>query len=455
MYATGQGVPQDYVQAHMWFSLSLALGNPLGNGKSGQGGGVHDPGADCRRPRSWCGRGGRSGERAVDRDRPAEKRIALSRVRSDFWYTPGMQFGIFGSAQASTQDLGPETGQGFRDYLDYAVEAEALGYRSSFLVEHHFTGWNQVSATLMLQTALAMRTTTLRLGTAVIVLPWHNPVLLAEQAATLDLISGGRLDFGIGKGYRHNEFAGFRIPPEEAEPRFEESVEVMTKAFVSRERFSHRGKFWQFDDIVVEPPPSQKPHPPFWVAAGSEASIRSAAQRGFNLILDQYASPEVLGQRIALYRAEREPAACANRRGSRSPARPMSPTTGPTPRRRCKSRRHGTKRTVAVSRAPDGKTGSHVLSYAATPQGTEANALYGTPDEICETLASAASAGVEYVILTMLGGKEQLRRFAREVMPAFADRRRASLPQARAKLAPLECELRRLASCQRHIPLRR
>ena len=123
-----------------------------------------------------------------------------------------MQFGIFGSAQASTPDLGPETGQGFRDYLDYAVEAEALGYRSSFLVEHHFTGWNQVSATLMLQTALAMRTTTLRLGTGVIVLPWHNPVLLAEQAATLDLISNGRFDFGIGKGYRHNEFAGFCIP---------------------------------------------------------------------------------------------------------------------------------------------------------------------------------------------------------------------------------------------------
>ena len=64
-----------------------------------------------------------------------------------------------------------------------------------------------------------------------IVLPWHNPVLLAEQAATLDLISGGRLDFGIGKGYRHNEFAGFRIPMEEAEPRFEESVDVMTQSF--------------------------------------------------------------------------------------------------------------------------------------------------------------------------------------------------------------------------------
>ncbi|MFL5210055.1 MAG: hypothetical protein ACJ8CC_13000, partial [Microvirga sp.] len=79
------------------------------------------------------------------------------------------------------------------------------------------------------------------------------------------------------------------------------------------------------------------------------------------------------------------------------------------------------KRTVEVSRAPDGKTGSHVLAYAATPEGTEANALYGTPDEIGETLAKLQAAGVEYIILTLLGGKDQLRRFAREVMPAFAD----------------------------------
>jgi alkanesulfonate monooxygenase SsuD/methylene tetrahydromethanopterin reductase-like flavin-dependent oxidoreductase (luciferase family) len=330
-----------------------------------------------------------------------------------------MQFGIFGSAQASTQDLGPETGQGFRDYLDYAVEAEALGYVSSFLVEHHFTGWNQVSATLMLQTALAMRTATLRLGTAVIVLPWHNPVLLAEQAATLDLISGGRFDFGVGKGYRHNEFAGFRIPPEEAEPRFEESIDVMKKAFTSRSRFSHRGKFWQFDDIVVEPPPFQQPHPPFWVAAGSEASIRRAARRGFNLILDQYASPELLGQRVALYRAER----LAN--GLREPARIAVARQAYVANDRADAeaalqrQAAWTKRTVAVSQAPGATPGSHVLAYAAAPGGTEANALYGTPDEICRTLETLRAAGVEYVILTLLGGAEQLRRFARDVMPAF------------------------------------
>jgi alkanesulfonate monooxygenase SsuD/methylene tetrahydromethanopterin reductase-like flavin-dependent oxidoreductase (luciferase family) len=226
-----------------------------------------------------------------------------------------MEFGLFCSAQADSNAFGPETGQGFasqgftgqgfRDYLDFNVEAEALGFRSSFLVEHHFTGRNQVSSTLMLLTALAMRTSRLRLGSAVMVLPWHNPVLLAEQAATLDLISGGRFDFGIGKGYRHSEFNGFQIAPEEAQARFDEGVEVMVRAFTTRKRFSHHGRFWHFEDIVVEPPPAQQPRPPFWVAAGSEPSIRRAAAQGFNLILDQYASAKTLGERIGLYRTER------------------------------------------------------------------------------------------------------------------------------------------------------
>src|SRR5271156_6987346 len=100
-----------------------------------------------------------------------------------------MKFGLFSSAQANSNDLPPETGQGFRDYLELNIEAEALGFQSSFLVEHHFTGWNQVSATLMLLMALAMRTTTLRLGSAVIVVPWHHPVLLAPQAGAPRLFS--------------------------------------------------------------------------------------------------------------------------------------------------------------------------------------------------------------------------------------------------------------------------
>jgi alkanesulfonate monooxygenase SsuD/methylene tetrahydromethanopterin reductase-like flavin-dependent oxidoreductase (luciferase family) len=332
-----------------------------------------------------------------------------------------MKFGLFGSAQANSKDLGPETGQGFRDWLDDNVEAEALGYASTFLVEHHFTGWHQVSATLMLLTALAMRTTTLRLGTAVIVLPWHNPVLLAEEAATLDLISGGRFDFGIGKGYRHSEFHGFQIAPEEAEARFDETVALMTRAWTTRERFSHQGRFWKFADIVVEPPPMQKPHPPLWVAAGSEASIRRAAARGFNLILDQYASAQALGERIRIYKAERAARGLALSPAQVAVARQLYVAKDEADKRAALVRQAGyTQRTVDVSRAPDARRGSHVLAYADKAGGTEENALYGTPDEIAAGLAALRDAGVEYVLLTVQGGREQLRRFARDIMPAFA-----------------------------------
>jgi alkanesulfonate monooxygenase SsuD/methylene tetrahydromethanopterin reductase-like flavin-dependent oxidoreductase (luciferase family) len=332
-----------------------------------------------------------------------------------------MKFGLFGSAQANSGALGPETGQGFRDWLDDNVEAEALGYTSTFLVEHHFTGWNQVSATLMLLTALAMRTSTLRLGTAVIVLPWHNPVLLAEQAATLDLISGGRFDFGVGKGYRHSEFHGFQIAPEEAEPRFDEAIALMTRAWTTRERFSHDGRFWHFADIVVEPPPAQRPHPALWVAAGSEPSIRRAAARGFNLILDQYASPQALGERIRIYRAERAARGLASSPAQIAVARQLYIARDEADKRAALARQAAyTQRTVDVSRAPDVRRGSHVLAYADKAGGTEENALYGTPDEIAAGLAALRDAGVDYVLLTVLGGREQVRRFARDIMPAFA-----------------------------------
>jgi alkanesulfonate monooxygenase SsuD/methylene tetrahydromethanopterin reductase-like flavin-dependent oxidoreductase (luciferase family) len=353
-----------------------------------------------------------------------------------------MEFGLFCSAQANSGAFGPETGQGllgqgFRDYLDFNVEAEALGFHSSFLVEHHFTGWNQVSSTLMLLTALAMRTTRLRLGSAVMVLPWHNPVLLAEQAATLDLISGGRFDFGIGKGYRHSEFNGFQIAPEEAQARFDEAVEVMMRAFTTRQRFSHHGRFWHFENIVVEPPPAQEPHPPFWIAAGSEASIRRAAASGFNLILDQYASAKTLRERIGIYRAERDERGLRFDPAKVVVARQLYIAKDEADKQAALARQAAyTQRTVDVSRTPESQggakgvsqKGSHVLAYADGKGGTEENALYGTPDEIVAMLDDLRRAGVTYVLLTVAGGARQLRRFAGEIMPAF----RTAAPAAAA-----------------------
>jgi alkanesulfonate monooxygenase SsuD/methylene tetrahydromethanopterin reductase-like flavin-dependent oxidoreductase (luciferase family) len=331
-----------------------------------------------------------------------------------------MQFGLFGAAQAGGATPGAPMGQGFHDFIDVNVEAEALGYHSTFLVEHHFSGWNQVSATLTLLTWLAARTTSLRLGTAVLVLPWHNPVLLAEQAATLDLLSKGRLDFGIGKGYRYNEFNGFAVPREEADARFEEALAIITKAWTSSQRFSHHGKFWTFNDVVVEPPTWQKPHPPFWMAAGSPASIRHVAERGYNLILDQFAAFDVVAERIALFKAE-----CAKHGRGRSGialARDMHVADNREEKDAALARNRAFHdRILAVARWPDHAGGSHILAYHHSPEEAEAVSLIGTPDEIMRKLEILRRAGVDYVIMSCGGSRESLRRFAREIMPAFAD----------------------------------
>jgi alkanesulfonate monooxygenase SsuD/methylene tetrahydromethanopterin reductase-like flavin-dependent oxidoreductase (luciferase family) len=233
-----------------------------------------------------------------------------------------MKFGLFGGARTDPGEQASDS-RIYTDYIDYICEAERLGFHSVFLVEHHFTGFGQVSATINFLTYLAAKTSTLRLGTAVLVLPWHNPALLAEQAATLDLLSNGRFDFGIGKGYRWGEFHGFCIPMEEAEERYHETVAFLRKAWTSEGRFSHHGKYWHYDDVVIEPAPVQKPHPPFWVGAASPPSIRFAAAQGYNLLLGQGGGPETVAEGVSIYRRAIE-GGCSTRRRSVSPARCIS-----------------------------------------------------------------------------------------------------------------------------------
>jgi alkanesulfonate monooxygenase SsuD/methylene tetrahydromethanopterin reductase-like flavin-dependent oxidoreductase (luciferase family) len=344
-----------------------------------------------------------------------------------------MRFGLFGGAQANAASgsnggppndaaAGGSEGQGFHDYIEFNVEADALGYYSAFCVEHHFTGWTQVSATLNLLTWLAARTKHLRVGTAVMVLPWHNPVLLAEQAATLDLLSGGRLDLGVGKGYRYTEFTGFCVPEAEAEARFDEALDVLVKAWTSNQRFSHRGRYWQFENIIVEPPSAQKPHPPLWMAAGSAASIRKVAERGCNLLLDQYALPEVIAERIALYKSEVQAHGRVFDPMSVALARDVYIARDATDKQAALERNaRQRQRIIDVARAPGKSGGSHVLAYADSAKGNQAAALYGNPDEIARKLEALRKAGVHYVLGSMSGGsRDTLRRFAREIAPQFA-----------------------------------
>jgi len=335
-----------------------------------------------------------------------------------------MRFGLFGSATARHGGPDVDSGQGYKQFVEYNIEAEALGYHGTFLVEHHFTGFGQVSASLALLTWVAAKTKTLRLGTAVLVLPWHNPVLLAEQAATIDLLSGGRLDFGVGKGYRHNEFLGFCIPMAEADARFNEALDVIVRSWTAKERFSHHGQYWNFEDIIVEPPTAQKPHPPMWMAAGTPDSIRQVAARGYNLLLDQFASFETVAERMAIFKTEVEKRGRAFDAMDVGVARAFYVAKDASDKEAALERRlEAQRRLAAISNAPDGtKSKSSIMTFSDTREASEESALYGTPDEIAAKLEKLGRLGVEYVLLNGGGpAHDSLRRFARELMPAFAD----------------------------------
>jgi alkanesulfonate monooxygenase SsuD/methylene tetrahydromethanopterin reductase-like flavin-dependent oxidoreductase (luciferase family) len=332
-----------------------------------------------------------------------------------------MKFGLFGSAQAQRGGGDVDSAQGFKDFVEYNVEAEALGYHSTFVVEHHFTGFGQVSASLNLLTWVAARTSTLRLGTAVVVLPWHNPVLLAEQAATIDLMSGGRLEFGVGKGYRHSEFASFCIPMAEADARFEEGLTLVLKSWTSEDRFSHHGKYWHFENIVVEPPTAQKPHPPIWMAAGNPNSIRRVAERGFALMLDQFAAPQTIIERFNLFRSEVEKRGRVFDPMTVAVARAYYVAKDAADKASAVDRRlAATRRMTSLAQSPSGDNKSSMMSFADTREASEQSALFGMPDEIAGKLETLRGAGIVNILLNGPGSRDQLRRFARDVMPAFA-----------------------------------
>ncbi|MDG2269893.1 MAG: LLM class flavin-dependent oxidoreductase, partial [Alphaproteobacteria bacterium] len=215
-----------------------------------------------------------------------------------------MKFGLFGGAQAVPGEVVTEAALGYHEYGEYIQAAEKFGYSSAWLVEHHFTGFSQLSATLSYIAYLSGITSKIRLGSAVVVVPWHNPILLAEQVATIDQLSKGRYDFGVGRGYRANEFQGFGLDMADAQDIFEESIALLKRSFTETERWSYKSDRWTFNDIIVEPPVVQTPHPPMWVGAGSEASIRGVARNDFNLLLDQMSPFEAIGEKIRIYQDE-------------------------------------------------------------------------------------------------------------------------------------------------------
>ena len=198
-----------------------------------------------------------------------------------------MQFGTFLLLQSpSAQPSETLYARG----TEIAQAADELGFDSIWCAEHHFSTYGYLSRPLMYAVHLANQTKRIRVGTMVIVLPLHHPLVVAEEIATADLLSGGRLDIGLGRGYQNYEFARLEQDLGQSRERWDESVDVLLKAFEGKP-FSHEGKFFNFPETSVFPQPLQDPHPPIWVVAQSEESVAATVKRGFNLVSGGFGVP--------------------------------------------------------------------------------------------------------------------------------------------------------------------
>lgn len=171
--------------------------------------------------------------------------------------------------------------QAYREAVEQVRFAEDLGFDCMWFTEHHFGTHGINSAVLAFAAYVAGITKRIRVGTAVVVTPLYHPVRLAEEIAAVDVLSGGRLELGLGSGYRLDEFRGVNIAPEEGRPRFFEILDILLKAWQG-EPFSYDGKFYKVPPgITVRPVPLQHPHPPIWMPGVSPKTLEWVAQAGY------------------------------------------------------------------------------------------------------------------------------------------------------------------------------
>jgi alkanesulfonate monooxygenase SsuD/methylene tetrahydromethanopterin reductase-like flavin-dependent oxidoreductase (luciferase family) len=177
---------------------------------------------------------------------------------------------------------------------------DRTGYDAVWLAEHHFSTYSVCPSVHLMGMHVASRTRNLRIGTAVSLAPFYHPLRLAEEVALLDVLSGGRVNWGAGRGFDPREFAAFGVPVEESRARFQEAVEIVLAAWRS-ERLRFEGRYWRFEEVEVLPKPLQRPHPPVWMAATSPDAIRWAAERGYSILMDPHSTGAEMGRKRALY----------------------------------------------------------------------------------------------------------------------------------------------------------
>jgi alkanesulfonate monooxygenase SsuD/methylene tetrahydromethanopterin reductase-like flavin-dependent oxidoreductase (luciferase family) len=353
-----------------------------------------------------------------------------------------MEFGYFTLSDNHYESNPRGANEFVADITAEALYADELGMHSAWIGEHHFNSLGVLSCPDLVLAHIAARTRHIRLAPAVTVLPLHHPIRIAEQWATLDLLSGGRVDFAAGRGYDAREYLPFKVSFADNQGIFEEGMELVRRLWSTDERITHRGEHYQFEDVRITPKPVQRPLPAY-VASFSKPSIELAARLGCGLVVAPFAAAMSYGglrQVADLYHET-----CA--RFGTQPQRLICSyfthfADGPAEEAAQRARQIRYYRECVIPAFPgDPKTAPPSYRYfvdmvdrlqKVRPEDlTENSVLLGTSVRMIETLKKVEAAGFSEVILYFNVGlkphaqvKEEMDRFMREVAPAFAGRHR-------------------------------
>lgn len=331
-----------------------------------------------------------------------------------------MRYSIF-TVQDHYPGRARSLGRFYDEMMDQAVLAEELGYDGYFVAEHHFHEYGVFPNPAVALASAAQRTKRIRLGSAVAILPFRNPLAVAEDYAMLDQLSHGRVTLGVGSGYLAHEFAGFGIPPAEKRERFDEALEVLKKA-LSGERFSFAGKFHRIDGVALNVTPVQKPTPPIYVAVLRKEAAYFVGRQGHRLMSIPYASLdrfEEIATLIAEYKRGRTEA------GLETAGEDMLVAFHTY----VAESDDGARRDAAEAFDLYVETRLYAKRQTYDDIIRSGLALFGSVETVAEKLAALHKMGVRHVLLLqnfgLLGHDKVCRsmaRFAREVMPRLAKR---------------------------------
>ena len=341
-----------------------------------------------------------------------------------------MNFGMFTDFHVRGGNTQAES---FDESFDQVMAAERLGFDTVWLAEHHFSPERAVLASPMIvASAICAKTERIRIGLAVQVLPLTNPLRVAEEAATVDHISKGRFEFGIGRSGLTRYYRGYNVQYEESRPRFLEALAIITKAW-NQEQFSYAGQFNSYENVTVVPKPLQQPHPPITVAVAGEDTFPLIGSMGHSIFVSMNTPKEQLINRLAAYTKSRNEAGIEDPGGIsiRVPVY-VAETRDKAHSEPEESARHAlayaAQELSQTAASAEAATRMHRMANTPYSEILANRVLFGTPDEVVERLQTLQEElGINGIVMECnYGGRipyakviNSLRLLSEQVMPHF------------------------------------